>query len=298
MRALPENPSWGLVRSLRKRQKLAGRAAGILLLVALLALFDGLAAQMRAGPNELNLLPGESLSISGPAVLKNPLNSDIIAAFRPADAPLAFNFEGFFTGYWFGNGMWRGQVAAPLGAEPGAYGLRIAFRGASAKTAQNYTFKVYENREAMRAASLSFITRLSGANPFILAAVCGACGILCGMATYYFGRRYARNLDRLGLAEIYRVDETDGGVWCLSPLPLAPRPGASRLVLDEAGERLGEARAEEWRKGKLRLTMLDGPVARAGALVCLSPRWGDEKVEKTPDGAAKNVQGGANGQLS
>lgn len=271
MRKILNSRIWTTAQTERKRQKCLGWVSGVLLAIALVALFDGLLAQMRTGTNELNILPGQGITLSGPAVLKNPLNSDVLARFNPADAPLSFELEGFFTGYWFGNGMWRGQVRAAKEAGEGSFSLRIAFRGASAQTAQNYVFNVYENAEAMREASLSIFRRWFNINPFLLAATCGILGILTGLATYFFGRRYALCLATLGLAEIARASEADGGIWCLSPRNVAPLPGNVRMILDTDGSLIGEARCGEWHKGRLHLTMLDGNHVPAGALVCLTP---------------------------
>ncbi|MBD5539470.1 MAG: hypothetical protein HDQ94_05695, partial [Desulfovibrio sp.] len=178
--------------------------SGILLAVALLGLFDGLLAEMRTGTSQLELLPGESLTLSGPAALKNPVSSDLVARVTPPDAPLRFTLEGFFTGYWFGNGMWRGEVMAEPDAAPGSYGLRITFRGAVGQAPQVYTLVIHEDATARREASLSFLRRWLDVNPFILAALCGGAGVALGAATYAFGRRHVRLLAALGCSEIYR----------------------------------------------------------------------------------------------
>ncbi|MDE7242201.1 hypothetical protein, partial [Desulfovibrio sp.] len=249
----------------------AGLVSGILLAVALLGLFDGLLAEMRGGTNQLELLPGESLTLSGPAVLKNPVASDLVARMTPPDAPLRFSLEGFFTGYWFGNGMWRGEVMAAPDAAPGSYGLRITFKGAVGQAPQVYTLIVHADARARREASLSFLRRLLGINPFVLAAVCGGAGVLLGGATYAFGRRHVRLLAELGCSEVYRAAPAGGGLrlWCLSAKAMAPRPGTLCPVLDAGGAVIGEARAEQWRKGSLELAMgAAGPLPE-GCLVCL-----------------------------
>lgn len=277
MRAFFDKQIWRDASAARKWQRLAGRASCVFLAIALVALFDGLVAEMRGGSNELELLPGQSISLSGPAALKNPLNSDLKATFSPERSFLHFNLEGFFTGYWFGSGMWRGSVGAGMDAEPGHYGLRIAFRGASAQSAQKYAINIYADAKAMREASRSFFRRLLDVNPFICAALAGLSGLLLGIATYFFGRRYAKFLALLGLSEIYRANAADGRLWCLAPRDLAPREGNARMVLDSSGKLRGEARVESWRKGKLELVLLDGLAAPEGALVCLKPPLAAER---------------------
>ncbi|WP_297048795.1 hypothetical protein [uncultured Desulfovibrio sp.] len=264
---------WRSAALARARQHRLGLISGLLLAVALVGLIDGLLAEMRAGTNQLELLPGEAATVSGPAALKNPVTSDLVARFTPPDAPLRFTLEGFFTGYWFGNGMWRGEVRAEPEAAPGRYGLRVSFRGALGQAAQNYTLVIREDAAAQRAGSLSVLRRWFGANPFLLATFCGGFGVLLGAATYAFGRRHARLLAGMGCSEIYRVGRADGTwrIWCLAAGPLAPRPGSVRMVLDPAGNIIGEARVEHLRKGSLELTLLDAQAPPHGSLVCLRP---------------------------
>lgn len=253
----------------RKCQRLFGIASGILLAIALAALFDGLIAQMRAGSNALDFLPGQAMTISGPAVLKNPIASDLLPRFSPADAPLAFHLDGFFTGYWFGNGMWRGKITANDNAAPGRYDLRIAFRGASAQTTQSYALRVFANAAAQRAASLSLARRWLDLNSFMIAVGAGFLGIVLGLATYWFGRGFGKSLLGLGLAEVYASDPKTASIWCLAPKTLAAGAGNARMVLDPEGRIFGEARAVGWKKGKLQLTLMDDRPPPDGALICL-----------------------------
>ncbi|MDE5879788.1 MAG: hypothetical protein K2G99_07200 [Desulfovibrio sp.] len=264
---------WQAAARARSLQHGIGLASGLLLAVALLGLFDGLLAEMRGGTNQLELLPGESLTLSGPAALKNPVSSDLVARFTPADAPLRFSLEGFFTGYWFGNGMWRGEVMAEPDAAPGSYGLRVSFKGALGQAPQVYTLIVHADEAAGRAASLSYLRRWLDIAPFKLAALAGGLGVLLGAATYAFGRRHVRLLAGLGCSEVYRAALAGESVrlWCLAARALAPRPGTVRMVLDADGALIGEARVEQWRKGSLELTLLDGLPLPDGCLVCLRP---------------------------
>lgn len=264
---------WNAAALARKRQHGAGLVSGLLLAVALLGLFDGLLAEMRGGTNQLELLPGESLTLSGPAALKNPVSSDLVARVTPPDAPLRFTLEGFFTGYWFGNGMWRGEVMAEPDAAPGSYGLRITFRGAVGQAPQVYTLVVHADAAARRAASLSFLRRFLGVNPFVLAALCGGLGVLLGGATYAFGRRHVRLLAELGCSEVYRAAPVGTGLrlWCLAARAAAPRPGTLCPVLDPGGAVIGEARVAQWRKGSVELTLPDAGPLPEGSLVSLRP---------------------------
>lgn len=269
MRAILQNPVWKRAQADRGRQKLIGRLSAFFLAIALFALFDGLQASMRQGPGELDLLPGQSLAISGPCAIKNPVASDLSAQMAPKGAPLQFELEGFFSGYWFGSGMWRGILRALPDAQPGRYFLRVFFRGAPGQNAQQYSLNIYADRQAMRTASLAFIQRGFGINPFVLAAWAGGLGFLCGAATYWFGRRYAEALRELGLAQVYAHDAATATIICMAPRELAPPAGNSRMVLAADGKVTGEAQAIDWQKGRLKLKLLDETAPPPDALVCL-----------------------------
>lgn len=270
MQASRQDGAWARACEFRKYQHLFGCISGILFAIALLALLDGLIAQMRRGANELELLPGQVLTISGPAVLKNPLASDVMARFTPAGAPFIFDLEGFFAGYWFGNGMWRGTLTAMPDAEAGNYGLVITFKGASARTAQQYELRIYGSSAAMREASFSFLKRWLDINPFILAAWCGSVGIISGVITYFCGIRYGKHILELGLAETYSYG--DSSIFCLVAREFAPAPGSAVRILDGKGYTLGVAHVERWKKGKLWLSFSGEFVLPPGALISLQPQ--------------------------
>lgn len=284
MRQYFDQQLWQKAANSRKIQRFLGYVSGFFLLVALVSLFDGLTAEMRQGTTTLDLLRGGEIVISGPSALKNPVTSDLGHAFSPKDAPLVFELDGFYTGYWFGNGMWRGKILANRDAEPGKYHLRVFFKGAAGQGAQNYDLHVFGDAAAMRAASLSHIRRYLDLNPFILAAIAGIFGISLGIATYHFGRRYLSCLRELGLAEIYHSRQQDGQyiIFCLAnPGPFTPKPGNVRMVLAPDGTQIGEARAEKLHKNKLMLTMLDDSGVPQGSLVCINPPL--EHVAKSDD---------------
>lgn len=272
---------WQVAGLERKRQHRLGLLSGLLLAVALAGLFDGLLAEMRQGVNVLDLLPGESATISGPAALKNPIASDLVTRFTPPDAPLRFTLEGFFTGYWFGNGMWRGEVRAEPEARPGSYGLRVAFRGASGQAPQNYTLVIHEDAQAKRTASLALFRRWLDVNPFVLAAICGGLGVVLGAATYAFGRSHARRLAALGCSEVYRSEAQGGNLrlWCLAPARPVLLPGVMFKVLDASGASIGEARLEQQRKGSLELVLPNAQRLPEGCLVMLRPTSDFENTE-------------------
>lgn len=266
---------WRNCLQIRARQRYWGVLCALLLGFALLGMLDGLQGLARSGADVIEVLPGGSVSISGPLTIKNPVNSDLKAQFTPENPTLFYELEGFFAGYWFGNGMWRGSVRADEVAEPGSYSLKISFRGAPASTMQHYTVTVYAGEEAMRAASTSYLRRFTGYNPFVLAAGCCGLALLGGVAVFRLGSRYIRQLTTLGCGEIVRVQQHANGaeqaqpghIWCLLYGLRAPAKGTPCAVYDAQGRPLGTARAEEAKNGTLELNFdaSASPATDAGA---------------------------------
>ncbi len=280
--------TWDACRHIRQRQRRLGTVCALLLAVALLGLVDGLQGLMRSGSNTLEMLPGNVAALSGPLTIKNPVTGDIEVRFTPPDAPLVFSLEGFFAGYWFGNGMWRGTVAAETSAEAGEYQMRVAFRGAAASTAQNYTVVVHADTADMRDHSTSFALRLTGYNPFVLAAVFVGMALVVGVGVYRQGSRLIHKLVRLGCGEVVRVQEEKDGVrlWCLLFGTRPPYEGTVCAVITNDGRVLAQARAGTAAKGSLELFVAQRDrvqneaensheqtsfAVRPGCLVCLRP---------------------------
>ena len=153
---------WQICLQTRMRQRYWGALCALLLGFVMLGMLDGLQGLARSGADVIEVLPGGSVPISGPLTIKNPVNSDLKAQFTPENPALAYDLEGFFAGYWFGNGMWRAAVRADAYAQSGDYTLKVVFRGAPASTTQNYKITVYADDAAMRAASTSYLRRITG----------------------------------------------------------------------------------------------------------------------------------------
>ncbi|MDR1855749.1 MAG: hypothetical protein LBR22_01100 [Desulfovibrio sp.] len=242
-------------RDARALQGLLGKVGAVCMLVAALCLADGMQSVIRSGNDEIDIVPGETLNVSGPTPLKNPVTSDVTATFTPQAPELRFNLEGFFAGYWFGNGMWRGQVSADDICPPGRYGLRIHFRGASPQTDQRYTLILHEDARARQDASLSLLMRHTDVNPFYPAAVGVVLGIASMAFTYVAGKRYLLQLNAMGCAEIFRAEPMDAEstrCWCLGG-KRPPEVGEERPVFDIDGNMLGTATVEKVHKGTMEL---------------------------------------------
>lgn len=288
MQTVLDEGTWDACQDIRQRQHKLGMVCAVLLAIALLCLVDGLQGLMRSGATVIELLPEKSAAFSGPLVIKNPVTRDIEVSFTPSNAPLSFTLEGFFAGYWFGNGMWRGTVAAQNEAEPGEYQMRVAFRGAAASTFQNYTVIVRADAVDMRTHSTSFAHRLTGFNPFAIAVGFVGLSLLVGVGVYRHGSTLIRMLVRLGCGEVVRVQQEKDGLrlWCLLYGSRPPYEGTVCAVITTEGSVLAHARAGTAAKGSLQLLIPEHDRAqkesgytqdeisfavRPGCLVCLRP---------------------------
>lgn len=223
-------------RRIARRRRLCGALAALCLCLAALALVDGLVALMRAGSTRIELIAGQSESISGPVASKSPVADDLRLRLTPETAPVDFRLEGFFPSYWFGNAMWRGIVSARPDAAPGRYALSVGFRGGGGS--QNYDVVIWADDAARQAGALSFVQAHTGLPPLYLAPALAAAGVAAGLLTWLAGRAAATLLRRHGLSEIFRIQTvtTADGVfyrlWCVPDIPHAPLPERPNRATD------------------------------------------------------------------
>ena len=265
-------------RRIARRRRCCGALAALLLCLAAFALVDGLAALMRAGGSRIELIAGQTESVSGPVASQNPVPEDLRLRLTPETAPVDFQLEGFFPSYWFGNGMWRGLVSARPDALPGTYTLSVGFRGGGGS--QSYEVVVWADAESRRTGALSLVRKVTGLPPLWLAPALALAGAAAGLLTWLAGRATANLLRRNGFSEIFRVQQvknTNGAfyrLWCVPDIPHAPLPERPNRATDTWKFPVERAAADELlglavysgRKGAcISLDLPEGgPIPRAG----------------------------------
>ncbi|MDR2574331.1 MAG: hypothetical protein LBC94_08355 [Desulfovibrio sp.] len=259
---------------LRGRLHFCGRISAVFIAAALFCLADGLYAVIRMGSDVLELLPGQTLMVSGPSPLKNPQDGDITAQFSPSDDGLFFATEAYFASYWLGSAMWRGAVRADIAVRPGNRELTIRFRGIPARGAQKFTVVVWENEEAQRAGDPSIIRRNTGVGPEWPGLACGVGGLLLGALTFLWGRRYIGVLSGIGCSEIFRVAVAgeECRIFCLANGLPVPREGSACRVFTPAGQELEGAVMQKAAKGILEFSIPKSVPVSRGCLVELRRR--------------------------
>lgn len=195
---------------LYRAYKVSGWVALLLFLCGFAALVDGLITEMRLGPNRLDVLPASTLPLSGPIPIKDATKEDFAVEGSSSSNEVEIKLDDFFSSYWFGSGMWRGQLV--VGEKPGIgdYFFIVRFRGAPEKSAQFYHVAVWENATAMRKASFSFVMRTFGVSPFWTAGFIIPLGLIAGFINFIFGRIWVKNLNKSGIAEVFKVVRPKG----------------------------------------------------------------------------------------
>ncbi|MDO5536001.1 MAG: hypothetical protein Q4F72_00520 [Desulfovibrionaceae bacterium] len=265
-----QTSDWQLYSQGRARQRLTGLVAAVLLILAFAVLVDGLLSRMLGGGSfRLEMVAGTSEPISGPMGSKPASESEVRAFPIPMDAPISFDFEGFFSSYWFGTGMWRGTVHVSETAESGVYALAVGVEGQSSSSFQTYTISVARSPEEQDRQSLSLVRRTTGWNPFYLAAFLGAVGLGCALGSFSLGMRCSRLLRDMGLAEVFKVRPDGELLRVFTVTGKREVSGKSFLCFDSALRRLGKVIVDREKGGISECLFVKGErgVPQKGSLI-------------------------------
>ncbi|MGN0008816.1 MAG: hypothetical protein ACI33N_04080, partial [Desulfovibrionaceae bacterium] len=199
------SPVLAALHSRRLVHRCTGWLVMITLAVALGLLVDGLMAEMRIGPDRVDVVAGESMLLSGNIPLKNAVESDFTVLKHAPDSPVELTLEGYFSSHWFGSGMWRARLAVPAETAPGQYPLVVAFKDATPQSARRLLIVVWASAEDMRRHAFSWTWRTLGLRPFPLAAGVGAVGLLLVALNFWLGWSYGRLLASRGMSEVFML---------------------------------------------------------------------------------------------
>lgn len=238
---LARTPDWLMFSALRRRQRSSGFFFAVVMTLCLIVLCDGLLSQMRGGGSyRIEMLPGTSEAVSGPMGDAKAVAEDMEFFPIPQDAPVTFEFKGFFSSYWFGTGMWRGYLHVSDTAPSGTYQIAIGLRGTPSAAHQVYTVAVASDKFEQDRNSLSFVRRWTSWNPFYLAAILAAFGLGAGFASYMLGRRTEALLASLGLAEIFKTKPDGLFIRVFTVTGQRELAGKNWVAYDSSLHRLGK----------------------------------------------------------
>jgi len=243
---------------LEKAQTVLGWITAGFLLLCLACLADALAAGFKDEGRLFHAVPGSSVPIT--AIL--PMGASTLSEMRVhgGDADVALTPDDLFTGFWLGGTMWRGSITIGEGALPGQRTFTLEGppvpAAPKAPPPQVYTVVVYADAQAMQEASPSFVTRLSGQNPFVVSLCLFLLALPAGAGGYLANWRLERLLTEEGKGIVYMVKQTDDGLVITFSLGTHQglSPGMGVRILNAAGLEAGHA--------EVTASMSDDAVAR------------------------------------
>lgn len=197
-----------------------GRISIIAVIIVIIGILDALVASYRKPANDLDIITGRSSEIIG-KLYGNVKNINDIGF--TSDSPylkLIFD-EKLFSGYWLGEGMWRGEIKTDYSLLPGKYQIKIIFNDISnikpddrikVEKLSTYTVNVYSDAKALRQSSLSFIKRFTGISPWSIAIVFFPIVLISGALVFVISGRIDTDMAQHGFAEVYRVSRHENGL--------------------------------------------------------------------------------------
>jgi hypothetical protein len=226
-------------------RRLAGRVAALFCILSFLSVVDGLILHMKQSPNDLRLVPGDSVKINGSC--KETVRDVNELEYAATNDSIRLSFEAVHAGYWLGGRMWRGVLTVSERIAPGEYSVAVMTKGEpSEKPVTTFSATVFKDAASLQDSSDSFVQRYTGWSPWWAAAPCFTVALLLFGVVYLCSQKREESLRQEGKAEIYRISRTDTG--CEISFGLGTDHGVqtgSRLkLLDAEGVPVGVVKVE------------------------------------------------------
>lgn len=227
-----------------------GRICMLASVIAIIGIFDTLISSYRKSANDIDMITGRSFEIVGKVYGNTTSSHDIIFKSDYPGLTLSLG-EKLFSGYWLGEGMWRGELKADSSLPPGKYNIKILFRDLSnikpdklekLEKLCTYTVNVYSDAKALRQSDLSFIKRFTGMSPWSISIAFLPIILIAGGLVFIVSGRIDDNMAKKGFAEIYRVSKHDRGFEIFFGLGKnhGLEVGEKMNLLDQSGEIITE----------------------------------------------------------
>jgi len=216
------------------------RAGAVFAVLFVLFGADGAIAYLRHPFNTLDMLPGETTSLTGPMA---PGVQEIGGMLcESSSAYLTLTLDEVISGFWMGGRMWRGTLRLDGGIEPGKYTVSVFGREDGQRVGSNiFQVVVYPDRAARIAGSKSLIERTAGISPWTVSAgFFGMVLLMCGSLYFVSGKR-DRLMADAGEAEVYHVTADASGFSIYFGLGERDGVGSgTRLLLTDPGRNSSE----------------------------------------------------------
>lgn len=200
-------------------REILGKICLLAAIIAFTGVLDGLVSSFRKPSEMIDITIGGSADINGRLFGNAKTISDLTVERSSSDISIDFDSQ-LYSGFWFGEGMWRGRLITSGNLKPGNYRLSINYPGLDNMKPKDrekiagmssFSITVYENAEALQAASASVITRNTGVSPWIVFAVFFPFILAGGAVNYRISSIMEKLMAENGQAEIYRISKVERG---------------------------------------------------------------------------------------
>ena len=201
---VPARPSLAEARALLARSRLLGRVSAFIFLLAALAVVDALQTLVRHEFNTIDLVPGETVLVSGMLPAGISKYEDLVIEIQ-GDPNISFTPLETYKGFWMGGHMWRAELSAAKDALPGQAVVtvvdiiapetdsknfddrdRAILFGGQQNPALVFGITVWPSESARQAGDISVFRRITGFPAFGVAAFAVFVALLAGLANWRF----------------------------------------------------------------------------------------------------------------
>ncbi|MDL2316207.1 hypothetical protein LJC59_03910 [Desulfovibrio sp. OttesenSCG-928-A18] len=226
-----ETPSLAQSKALLARSRLLGRVSAVIFFIAALAVVDALQTLMRHEFNRIELIPGESVLVSG--MLPSEVKSHEQIEFTIAgDECLRFVPRETYKGFWMGGHMWRAELSAGSDCPEGRSTITVVdivqppaqdgekqnfddrdrsiLFGGQQNPALVFGVTVWADDAARRNADTSIFRRYTGFPAFGVAAFCVILAIIAGIANWLIFSRAEKALALHDMFFVHGIKELKG----------------------------------------------------------------------------------------
>ncbi len=186
--------------------RVAGRFSALFFIFTALCIFDALQTMIRHEFNQIDIVAGEHVYITGNMPQGKTSIDDIVIRIEGYDA-LEFELTEAFSGFWFGGKMWRAKIYAPVALINTRATLIVEDLWEEQDSAGNTVFRqnptliypiyIWKDYAAKNATATSFFIRLTSIHPFFL----GVCGVAFAISFAFFQWYIFRKADKILIAK-------------------------------------------------------------------------------------------------
>ncbi len=194
-------------RKILRLSRLVSRISALFFIFTVFCIFDALQTMMRHEYNQIDIVAGEKVYITGSMPQGKDSIDDIVIHIEGAES-VQFELVESFSGFWFGGKMWRGRIYTPVSLVNTKVVLTVEDMWEETDSAgkivlrQNptliYPVYIWKDQAAKNATDNSFFVRFVGTHPFFLGVSSAAIAIAFAFAQWLIFRNVDKKLVACG----------------------------------------------------------------------------------------------------